>query len=1030
MPYAKLTPPRISAAIARPRLWARLDALRKEHAVIWLAGPPGAGKSQLLASYLHARGCPTLWYQLDRGDVEAVTIVHYLQSGMAVLGRTGVPGPANWDEAGTRAYFRALFDAMPAACCLVLDNAHEYEWHEGGQMLRIAMEELPAGRHLLLAGRTDPPLQLARLQMEGKLALLGAPELRLDEIEAATFLEQRDVAECGAEWRERLCGWVAGFALLARAAAHTSDWDGPAQAAIDDYFAGVVLDRLPPPQRTALLRIACIAPARGALPLVLDDEQLALLHTLAQRHLFVERSGDDVALHPLFLTFLRAKARQTFDAAQRQAALADTAAQLERSGRWPMALPYYQAAESWPALAALLERVADDYLGAGQQRAWLALAQALPPALAATPWLTYWRARACQESAPLQAQRLLQALATAATGEPLLRLHAWAALVDLAHDCGGEPALLAEARQALQAGLAAAPEAGWPAETELFLASRYLLACMMEGSNGGTPAAAQRVAGLLLAATPAARLAAARILWRHYAALGESQALEWLRQAMADVIADAALAGSERSHWLVLVVGHFAQQGRHALARPELEAAQALIQASAAESVHVQMLAIHESLAAGDYAQAEAAIEQLCGRLAPAQLRFRMELLELQAHCNAGRGQFGRAAEHASTAALICGKAGGLVTEYARLAQLAGLCAALAGRFVCALHWSGEAARLAEGARKALAQEAAHSVAAYVHIQAGRQAAARAALRQAMDSLLARDAEEWLPGYEPLVAPLAAEALDMGLAPDWVRGLIVRQRLAPPHRLAFGWPWPLAVTSFGGVQLHMHGRPVPPSGKQQRPFELLQALVAAGPAGRNQTTLGAELWPDALDCKSALNITVHRLRKMLGSDAAVRVGGGRVALAEEVVWTDVQALTALLARLETGAGLTPDAAAVLAEQLLRIYRGPFCDGEEVAWILLQQDRFRARFLQAAQTIGQVLEQHAQWEAARRLYVRALEAEPLAEVFYRGLMRVTHALGDSAAAYSALRRCREMLSILLGRRPTAETERLAGDLGFA
>ncbi len=58
-----------------------------------------------------------------------------------------------------------------------------------------------------------------------------------------------------------------------------------------------------------------------------------------------------------------------------------------------------------------------------------------------------------------------------------------------------------------------------------------------------------------------------------------------------------------------------------------------------------------------------------------------------------------------------------------------------------------------------------------------------------------------------------------------------------------------------------------------------------------------------------------------------------------------------------------------------------------------------------------------------LYRRGLEADNLAEPFYRGLMRSLAASGDRAEAVNAFRRCRELLSIVLSVQPARETERL-------
>jgi DNA-binding SARP family transcriptional activator len=74
-------------------------------------------------------------------------------------------------------------------------------------------------------------------------------------------------------------------------------------------------------------------------------------------------------------------------------------------------------------------------------------------------------------------------------------------------------------------------------------------------------------------------------------------------------------------------------------------------------------------------------------------------------------------------------------------------------------------------------------------------------------------------------------------------------------------------------------------------------------------------------------------------------------------------------------------------------------------------------------LGAELERRADWAGAIELYRRGLETDNLAEALYRGLMRSLAATGDRAEALNAFRRCRELLSIVLGVKPSAETERI-------
>jgi DNA-binding SARP family transcriptional activator len=92
-----------------------------------------------------------------------------------------------------------------------------------------------------------------------------------------------------------------------------------------------------------------------------------------------------------------------------------------------------------------------------------------------------------------------------------------------------------------------------------------------------------------------------------------------------------------------------------------------------------------------------------------------------------------------------------------------------------------------------------------------------------------------------------------------------------------------------------------------------------------------------------------------------------------------------------------------------------------------RDRLQARLARAVLARGQALEAQQDFAAARLLYERALDLDNLAEPVYRRLMVCQRELGDPAGALSTYRRCRELLSIVLGRQPTAETEAVRASL---
>ena len=82
---AKTRPPSLPGVLARERLFELLDA-RRRSPVVWVAGPPGCGKTTLVASYLEARAPDALWYQLDAGDSDVATFFYHMSLAVQAAG--------------------------------------------------------------------------------------------------------------------------------------------------------------------------------------------------------------------------------------------------------------------------------------------------------------------------------------------------------------------------------------------------------------------------------------------------------------------------------------------------------------------------------------------------------------------------------------------------------------------------------------------------------------------------------------------------------------------------------------------------------------------------------------------------------------------------------------------------------------------------------------------------------------------------------------------------------------------------------
>lgn len=242
-------------------------------------------------------------------------------------------------------------------------------------------------------------------------------------------------------------------------------------------------------------------------------------------------------------------------------------------------------------------------------------------------------------------------------------------------------------------------------------------------------------------------------------------------------------------------------------------------------------------------------------------------------------------------------------------------------------------------------------------------------------------------------------------------------------------PWPLKIYTFGRFSLVRDGAPVTFAGKvQQKPLEMLKALIALGGRNISEKQLSDFLWSNAdwEEAHRSFTVTLHRLRRLLGNEKFIELNEGRVTLNSRKCWVDVWAFERLAGEVENlmkqdspGKGAAKPLAP--AHKAISLYRGDFLAGEaDRPWSLARRARLRSRMLRLAGMVGREHEEQGAWDQAVECYLRGLDANELAEELYQRLMHCYHQLGRHGEIASIYQRCRMALA-LQGIKPSPRTE---------
>jgi LuxR family transcriptional regulator, maltose regulon positive regulatory protein len=964
-PIGKLAVPRLGRVFERTRLFKLLDGL-SAYSSIWIAAPPGAGKTTLAATWLKHAGQTVLWLQVDSGDSDAATFVRSFD---ALISNAAVPSidvpvfssDDLSDLAGClRRRVRLLVQRIELPWTLVLDNHQELAVDSTmHHALAQALAELPEGVQWIFLSRELPPADYAGSLARQQLVVIDAEPLRFDDLETVELTHLHGRPPTAVAALAAANGWAAGMTLMLLSSSSDSTLMGSdARQRLFDYFAGEVLARMPPVEQRALGAIAHLPRASAELAIAVSGYAQAgdLLERLSAQSLFTDRREGPPSIyvfHALFSDFLRKRIELNASADEVRSLQLRAARLLVADGDIDAGLTRLIEARHWSELEALLINHAHRFVAEGRSQSLRQYIDALPAERRAR--LSYWRGFCALDSDPIAAlidldNAFAACVASAdVDGQLVVAAAAASALVSMGRVLQLDPWIDVLARYTDRATMVRDEDTEMRLVPGLFAALVY-----RQPWHPMAEALAARAERLLhLESAPGQRLLlgalAFHLLWR-----GHLDRLERIVLRVDALCAQGRSAPATMMRWWGVGILVKTLLGRHDSARADVE--QALIMVDSEPSVAgqrsgMELGAMLIALASGDAQRGRAHMQNAALALHPdnafdrTTYEHQRGLLALQegdrptalrlmrAAVSSGANSGFPMREHIALIANALAAAGS--DEPIEAEQALDRVFAHPFHKICIWHhW------------------VAGNVAAYVALRRGDE-------RKAIEhlGLAFKVGREYGYRHGPMLficgdmmSRLCALALNNGIETDLARDLAVQHDMEAPPEAGESWPWAVRIHVLGLLRIERSDGRLPVSRKSSRRLlELLGLLAAQGRSPISPEQIADQLWPDAEGdaARNALDNALHRLRKMLGGDDRILLRHGALSLNASRCWSDILELEVLLEQLKDApAGRTE----TLMKAVLDRYREPLLPDETVSGVVnrrAQLDQQVRRTLRAA-----------------------------------------------------------------------------------
>lgn len=1026
--------------------------------VTWVSGPPGCGKTTLVASYIQARKIPCLWYQIDAGDSDPATFFYYLgQAAKRASPRFRKPLPLLTPEylqglsIFTLRYFENLSDRLKIPSVLVFDNYQdipsESPFHE---IILNGLSRIPEGINVILVSRENPPPSLIRLHANQQMAMLRWEDLRLTPEESSGIIrlraQEKQTKETISLLHKAADGWAAGLVMMMesveRKVIEPKALGKFTPDEILDYFGNELFNKTDAETQEFFLKTAFLP--RMTMKMAEDLTGLPnarrILDRLSRTHYFTEKHFDEEPIyqyHPLFRDFLLSRVKETLPREDQSILLHRAAILLEESGQVEEAIPLLRDAGRWDELVELIRKHGPLMLEQGRHRflgEWL---ESLPKdILEDHPWLLYLMGSCLHPFFPALSHPYFEkAFERFSAKEEVAGIFlAWAGVVNsITSDFNDFTPL--DKWITVFNELIRRFESFPSEEAELRVASTMLLA--LEWSQPQHPEIEMWAEKVLTLSETCSNLSEKitgymRLAY-HWIQMGNLQkaimAINWFRQLARGRNVSPAIDVTLKGHETI----YYRYAGLH---EECIKAVSDGLRLSENVGIlrAINFFLIHGTASALNVHDLEIAKDML-EKLKVSLKSFNSYQLHsyylLKTRDALARRSPEEAIIHVEMALKYAKRIGVVMPLFFSHLVKSHVMHQLNKDHEDTLHLS-IASNMANPIGSKLYQFYIILTEALYAFDRGEQTAGLVSLKRALS--IGREGGFFYTYIDQPygMAELCERALEAGIEVEYVQELIRRLNVVPekpPFQLE-NWPWTLKIFTLGKFELFKDGKPIQFARKvQQKPLAMLKALIAFGGEKVREDQIADALWPDSDGdmAHRSFETTLYRLRQLMGIRDAVFRKEGCLTLDQRYCWADTWAFQHLVREVDTAwkkeeKEISLEEAVSLTKKAIHLYRGSFLPKETLEpWADSLRERLRNKFLRCVERLGQHWETSEEWEKAVEYYEQGLEADDLIEEFYQHLMICLQRLGQLTKALAVYKRCKKTIPAGLSVTLSPKTE---------